>query len=104
MSLVVDVVSRVATRKLLINGSEMQLRWNWEDDFIQLHRPDESVEKIGFKRSQSHEGYNPNIGEGMYIDEIRSFIAKISGAGTYLTDLDYDAKVLKVLNEVEATR
>ncbi|MBY0518474.1 MAG: hypothetical protein K2P81_16300 [Bacteriovoracaceae bacterium] len=104
MSLVVDVVSRVATRRLLINGSEMQLRWNWEDDYIQLHHPSERIEKISFKRSQGHEGYNPNIGEGMYVDELRAFIEKVNGIGNYPTDLDYDTMVLKVLNEVEATK
>jgi predicted dehydrogenase len=103
MSLVVDVVSRVATRRFLINGSEAQLRWNWEDDFIELIHLDGKNEKLGFKRSQSHAGYNPNIGEGMYIDEVRSFLEWTTGKKSYPTNLDYDIRILKTLLEVEAT-
>lgn len=102
MSLVVDVVSRVATRKFTVNGSLAQLRWNWEDEYVEVHHPDESIEKVNFKRSQSHAGYNPNIGEGMYIDEVRSFLDKVQGKGNYPTDLAYDTKILKILNDVEA--
>lgn len=101
MSLVVDVVSRVATRRLLVNGSHGQLRWNWEDDFLEMHTPSGTVEKISFAKSKSHAGYNPNIGEGMYIDEVRSFIEEIQGSRVYPTDMDHDIKVLRVLSEVE---
>lgn len=104
MSLVVDVVSRVATRRLLINGSEMQLRWDWENSYIELFKPNGEIEKVTFERSKSHEGYNPNIGEGMYIDEVRTFLNKVNGKGSYPTDLDYDIKVLSILEEVEGSK
>lgn len=101
MSLVVDVVSRVATRKLTINGELTQLRWDWENEFIELHYPNGEVEKLVFKRSLSHSGYNPNIGEGMYIDEVSAFLDEVNGIGSYPTDLSYDTKVLSLLGNIE---
>lgn len=103
MSLVVDVVSRVATRHFLVNGSKAQLRWNWEDDYVEILNSSGVSEKVSFKRTESHVGYNPNIGEGMYIDEIRSFIASVEGKNTYPTDLKYDMRILKILHAIEGS-
>lgn len=102
LSLVVDVVSRVATRTLVINGSEAQLRWNWEEDFVSIYHSSKPVERVKFVRSQSHAGYNANIGEGMYINEIEAFLTWIKTGEGYPTDLNYDVNVLKVLEAVEA--
>jgi hypothetical protein len=39
INLVVDVVSRYATRRLLINGSDRQLFWNWDENAIKVYEP-----------------------------------------------------------------
>ncbi len=100
--LTVDVVSRYATRRLMINGQEGQLRWDWEDDFVSVYSAKKNVwEKITFKKGEAHEGYNPNIVEDMYINEIRSFLSACDKTGIYPTDLNYDWNVLKTLYKAE---
>ena len=101
MSLVVDVVSRYATRRLLINGSEAQLRWDWENDYLELWSTNGLIEKIQYKKAKAHEGYNVNIGEDMYVDEIANFLDAIAGKAKYKSSLDYDIQVLQTLLRAE---
>jgi hypothetical protein len=49
----------------------------------------------------SEKGYNPNIGENMYIDEIRNFIDAVKGKAKFINTLEFDHKVLKLLYSVE---
>lgn len=102
-SLVVDVVSRISTRRLLINGQDGQLRWDWNDDFVEIYRPpSEAWEKIYFKKGKAQEGYNPNIIEEMYVDEIRAYLdACERGPENYPTDLNYDFNILNILYQAE---
>lgn len=105
ITVVVDVVSRVATRNLTVNFEDAQLRWDWNDDYLEIFSPNTSIaEKLSFKKTASHDGYNSNIGEGMYIDEVNSFLGEISGNKSYPTDMSYDVEILKVLNRVEQNK
>lgn len=100
--LTVDVVSRYATRRLMINGQEGQLRWDWEDDFVSVYTAEKNKwEKLSFKKGEAHEGYNPNIAEEMYVNEIKSFLSACDYIGSYPTDLKYDWNVLKTLYKAE---
>jgi predicted dehydrogenase len=100
--LTVDVVSRYATRRLMINGEAGQLRWDWENAHVDLYLAKTGAwEKVSFEKGEAHEGYNPNIVEDMYINEIKSFVAAIEKTGKFPTDLNYDWKVLKTLYKAE---
>lgn len=102
VSLTVDVVSRYATRRLLINGDQKQLRWDWNDDHIQLFSVEEGAwKKVPYKVSAAEEGYNKNIGENMYIDEIRNFLSAIGGKEKFLNSMENDHNVLKLLYAIE---
>lgn len=101
-TITIDVVSRNATRRLLINGSQKQLIWNWDQKNIQVYDP-----KIGhwniieYQMMNAEEGYNPNIGENMYIDELKAFIDAIEGKNPFINTMENDHKVLKLLYAVE---
>jgi predicted dehydrogenase len=100
--LTVDVVSRYATRRLVINGQEGQLRWDWENSYVELYTPQsEKWEKLTYKKGQAHEGYNSNIAEDMYVEEIKTFLNAIDKKHDYPTDLSYDWNVLKTLYKAE---
>ncbi len=102
ISLVVDVVSRYATRKLMINGDKKQLTWSWDEKFIKIYDP--IIEKwtsVDCESISSEIGYNKNITEKMYIDEMDCFMSAVMKSTSYPNNLLHDLKVLKLLYKVE---
>lgn len=100
--LMVDVVSRKATRKLILNFENGQIYWDWDKNCLEIY---DAIKKrdiyIYGPTGTSHQGYNKNIIEEMYIDELQSFLDALMGNGTYPNDLDSDIKVLKLLQQIE---
>ncbi|MDO3642477.1 Gfo/Idh/MocA family protein [Mucilaginibacter sp. L3T2-6] len=103
-NLSVDVVSRFATRRLTINGDKKQLYWNWDDNVIRTFEPQNNVwEDIFYETISAQSGYNKNITEQMYIDEIDTFLKASKNQTVYPNSLDHDHKVLNLLYAVEAS-
>jgi predicted dehydrogenase len=101
-NLSVDVVSRYATRRMVINGSEKQLYWNWEDNCIRIFDPISSKwEVIKYEAASAENGYNKNITEQMYIDEMAAFLNAIHTNEKFPNTLEQDYKVLGLLYAVE---
>jgi predicted dehydrogenase len=101
-NLCVDVVSRAATRRLVINGEKKQLYWDWNENMIKLYDPStESWEQISYEISQAQSGYNKNITETMYNEEIRSFLSSIEGERQFPNTLSHDHRILKTLYAAE---
>ena len=102
LNLTVDVVSRAATRKLTVNGSKKQLYWNWDDGKIQVFEPATGEWKsYDYEVMPSKEGYNRNITEQMYIDEVQCFLDAINSKRPFPNSLEHDWKVLRVLYGLE---
>lgn len=105
LNLSVDVVSRYATRNLLINGSQGQIKWNWEDDFITVYNSSNlKWRKYEFERMPANEGYNSNITEEMYINELNSFIKSVNGEIVFPNTLADDYRVLNLLYSIEESQ
>lgn len=101
-SITVDVVSRHATRRLTINGDKGQLAWSWDDAAIRVFDAASAAwQEIDYKMENAEPGYNKNIGENMYIDEIRAFLDAVAGKGTFPNSLEQDHRVLKLLYAIE---
>jgi len=101
-SFTVDVVSRHATRRLMINGDRQQLIWDWDENSVRLFDPEKGVwEKIEYDMGSAAAGYNANIGERMYVDEIRNFIEAIEGKRPFSNNLANDHRILKLLYAIE---
>lgn len=101
MSLTVDVVSRHATRRLLVNGSEGQLVWDWDAPAVRLFDgKTHQWSDLPYAQGAAEPGYNANIGEQMYVDELRSFFEAIGGAA-FPRDLEEDHRVLNLLYAIE---
>lgn len=101
-SMTVDVVSRHATRRLTINGALAQLVWSWESPVIRLfsgHTGDWS--ELPYQMEASAPGYNKNIGESMYVDEIRAFLEALAGRAEFPNSLQRDHAILRVLYALE---
>lgn len=98
----VDVVSRHATRRLLINGSKQQLAWSWDDSFIRVFDGATGQwQEHCYHMEASEPGYNKNIGENMYIDEINAFVRALKGEAAFPNTLEADHEVLRLLYSFE---
>jgi len=101
-SCTIDVVSRYATRRLLINGDEKQLQWDWNLNQIQVYDPIKSEwGSVPYEMKPAEAGYNPNIGENMYIDELNAFIHAVEEKRPFINSMENDHKVLKLLYAIE---
>jgi len=103
-AVIVDVVSRSAVRQLIINGDKGQITWNWDERKVKLYdavakRRVEYFEPEGHSES----GYNSNIIEEMYIEEIRAFIECIEKGRQYPNSFEKDYKLLQTLYRLEAS-
>lgn len=101
-TITIDVVSRWATRRLLINGDQKQLIWDWNQKYIQIYDPSrDQWQNLVYQMMDAEVGYNPNIGENMYIAELRAFINAIEDKAPFINTMENDHKVLKLLYAVE---
>lgn len=98
----VDVVSRYATRRLVVNGSEKQLVWSWDENCVKVFDPVKgNWEVLDYSPGTAEAGYNANIGEKMYVDEIANFLGAIDGREPFFNTLAEDHSVLKLLYAAE---
>ena len=103
-NLSVDVVSRYATRRLVINGDKKQLYWNWDDNMIKIYDPESNKwDEIKYEIVSAQIGYNKNLTEQMYIDEMSAFLKAANKERPFPNTLEHDHKVLKVLYAVESS-
>lgn len=101
-SVTVDVVSRHATRRLVINGAAGQLVWSWDDAVIRVFDGASGQwQEQPYEMEASAPGYNKNIGENMYIEEIRAFLEAVAGKAPFPNTLADDHRVLKLLYSLE---
>jgi hypothetical protein len=103
-TVVIDVVSRFATRSLIMNLERAQIRWNWEEKTIKLYDADKK-EWDYYRESEGRADadYNKNIVEEMYIDEMRAFVDAVKGTIPFPNSLDEDIKILTLLEKAEQT-
>lgn len=101
-TLIVDVAARYAVRNLVINLEKGQIQWKWDEACINLYDV-ENNRWIKYNQPEftSASGYNKNIGEQMYIDEISAFINYFNNVKPFPNTIDDDIKVLEILNNVE---
>lgn len=100
--LTVDVVSRCATRRLVINGDRQQLRWDWDGDCVDVYDPVARVwNHRAYERGNAQTGYCANIAEQMYIDEMEAFVAALRGEKPFVNSLANDLAILRLLYSFE---
>jgi len=101
-SLLVDVVSRYAVRSLILNMEKGQIMWRWDEPVVKLYEAKNKKWRVyHLTKGQAAAGYNQNIIEEMYIDELKAFIKAILKKEKFPNSLDSDIKVLKILNLFE---
>lgn len=101
-SLIVDVAARRAIRQLILNMERGQVKWNWENQFLEVYDAESgrTGRKI-FSLGKAAKGYNKNIGEDMYVDEVQSFILAAKNKKKFPNNLIKDIEILKILYRAE---
>lgn len=101
-TMIVDVVSRNYVRQLLINGESGQISWNCDEHLVKLYNAHEK-RWIMYYEPTGHaaEGYNVNIKEEMYIEEISCFLSALKGEHKFPNTLEDDYKILQYLYQLE---
>jgi predicted dehydrogenase len=101
-ALTVDVVARFATRSLILNLENAQILWNWNEHQIKIYDAN-NRRWVSYQHPEgiSIAGYNKNIIDDMYVEELKSFINCVQDKTTYPNSLDKDIAVLKILNRAE---
>jgi len=100
-NLTVDVTSRNATRNLFLNFSSGQLYWNWDDNYIKIFEVEKGWSILKFDISNAQDGYNKNITEQMYVEELECFLNAIESNKFFVNTLDEDISVLNILYSIE---
>jgi predicted dehydrogenase len=100
-TMLIDIVSRPAIRELRIAGEKGTLKWNWNDSFISIDTADELKVTHGYDKGKAAEGYNANICEEMYQNELANFIDAIQSKAQYLFGKENEKAVMSMLRKVE---
>ncbi len=104
-AMIIDVAARYATRSLILNMEKGQILWRWDDNIVKVY---DAIKQRWIHymspQLQTAEGYNKNINEDMYVNELNAFITAAQGKGEYPNTLDEDIKILQILNGIEEMR
>ena len=101
-TIVTDVVSRCATRILILNMEKGQIFWEMNENVVRLF----DVESRGWihytqPATTNLPGYPKTSAEEMYTEELKAFLDAVQGKGNYPETLDEDIEVLKILYRLE---
>ena len=98
----VDVVSRYATRNFILNLEYAQILWRWDENVVKVYDARNNRWIHYFcSQGQAVEGYNKNITEDMYVNELNAFIQAVLNKTKFPNSLEEDISILKLLKRVE---
>lgn len=101
-NITIDVVARYANRSLILNMERGQIVWRWDENMMKVYDAQNQKWVIyHYPQGQTQAGYNKNIIEDMYIEEMKTFIDAVLGRGSFPNTLDEDIEILKILNKIE---
>lgn len=99
-TILVDILSRPAIRELHIVCERGFIEWNWNYDHVEIERPDGEIELILYEKGKAAPGYNENICEDMYENELKNWVEAING-GTYRYSREEECRVIEMLRKID---
>jgi predicted dehydrogenase/spore coat polysaccharide biosynthesis protein SpsF (cytidylyltransferase family) len=102
-NIIIDVVSREATRNLSIIGDKGTIKWDWNDKFVSFFDGEtKKTKNYDIDLGNTYDGYNKNITETMYINELLNFLIAVIDKNVSVSNtFEYDYEILKLLYAVE---
>ena len=103
-SLIVDVVSPVAVRKLEVYSEGEYISWNGTPDSVAEFDPEtkQLVPVVLMEQIEHMEGYSAFVVENAYKNEIREFFNVVGGRTPAQYGFEQDLKVLKLIDMIGA--
>ena len=103
-SLVIDVVSPVAVRRLEAYAENAYISWNGTPDSIcEFDSCTKKLENIVMHERTEHEkGYSAFVVENAYKNEIREFFDVVNGKKDPLYGFEQDKKILEIIDALRA--
>lgn len=101
-NLLVDVVSRKATRSLEVFNEELYLNWKGTPNTLRvLNAANQTMEAVRLGKYIHEVGYADNINEQAYIDEVDTFFKTIRGEEIPNYNFKDDIITLRLIDEIE---
>lgn len=99
-----DIISRKGLRRLEVYSERLHLFWDGTPDTLSIYDDDKkALKSIALYDSvEQQEGYNANIIENAYLDEIVDFIAWLDGKSSPRYSYEKDKNVLALIDAIEA--
>ncbi|MBR4174577.1 MAG: Gfo/Idh/MocA family oxidoreductase [Lachnospiraceae bacterium] len=103
-TLIVDVVSPVAVRKLEVYSEGAYLSWNGTPDSVSEFDPEaKKLNPVVLNEAAEHmEGYSSFVVENAYKNEIREFFDVVLNGKTPLYGFEQDKKILELIDRLGA--
>jgi len=98
----IDAVARYATRSLILNLEYAQILWRWDENVVKIYdaRKTRWINRR-YSEAKAAQGYNKNIREDMYVDELADFIKAVKNKKKFQNSLKDDIALLKLVEKVE---
>jgi len=102
--MIVDVVSRMAVKKLEVTGEDLQLFWEGTPESLRDYDIELKQAKLinTYEQIDQDERYSRNIIENAYLEEIREFFAFISGDTVPRYSFKKDKEILELIDQIES--
>ena len=101
-TIIVDVVARQYVRNLVINLEKGQIQWRYDTLQIELYDAETNTTSYIRQGEFKHiDGYDKNLVEDMYTEEINSFLRGIDDSALFPNTIEKDIAVLEVLKKIE---
>ncbi len=103
-TLVVDVVSPVAVRRLEVYAEEKYLQWSGTPDSLcEYDKEQDKLVAVSLNEKEEHkDGYRAFVVENAYKNEIREFMDVVLKGKEQVYGFSEDLKVLRLIDRVEA--
>lgn len=102
--MIVDVVSRMAVKKLEVIGEELHLFWEGTPDSLRDY--DITLKQVNpvstYEQIAHNECYSNSIIENAYVEEIKDFFAYIAGDSVPKYSFQKDKQTLQIIDIIES--
>lgn len=101
-TMLIDVSARYGLRSLILNFENAQVQWRWDENKLHVYEAKtQTWQEIILANGTAAKGYNPNIHESMYQNELLAFFEAAWQQKSFPNSLEKDIVILQLLKKIE---